>query len=380
MCHGALERVVISPRLLLLLDSTSGLTAAEDAMIRSLVMLAVAANATTLQAPRATAAQGTKTAERIETTPAPLSDQETLHHLSRRDDTTSQADASVCGYYAHLKNSRLACYYGSACAFYAADSAFPGMVGCCPTGSTTAPCTIYSTCYNSAEISATPSLTDDEMGLQCTYEDGEWCHTRTWPALNVADFGCTYTSASSGWVETMYTYGTLYDEEDEEEDQVTETLSLSWISESDLPTAKAISATTTTSSETASATPTPESTSPTVSGPSADAAGESARDDGSDQSGSSTPIGPIVGGVVGGVGGLVLVAGALFLLWRHKKKKQDNVVALVPPQASKELDVVAQELWAPSGPARHEMMADPMYAELPARAPRVSNAMLDILI
>ncbi|KAL3461188.1 hypothetical protein BJX64DRAFT_261467 [Aspergillus heterothallicus] len=347
-------------------------------MISALVLLAVAANAITLQAPQATIAQATKTASRIEPTPfAPSSVRESLLHLSRRDDTTSQADATVCGYYEHLKNSRLACQYGSACAFYAADSQFPGMVGCCATGtgSTTAqPCTIYSTCYDSARLSATPTLTDDEMGLQCTYEDGEWCHTRTWPALNVADFGCTYSSSS--WVETMYTYGTLYDEEDDEyEDQVTETLSLSWISASDLPTARAVSVSATTTSETESAAATPQSTSATGAGSSGDSSNDSAGNGSNNESGSSAPIGPIVGGVVGGVGGLALIAGALFLLWRRKKKQ--NAVAPIPLQGGKGPDVMASELWTPTGPARHEMMADPMYAELPSQAPRVVRQELE---
>ncbi|KAL2865243.1 uncharacterized protein BJX67DRAFT_382984 [Aspergillus lucknowensis] len=328
-------------------------------MISSLVLLAVAANAITPQTPQATVAQATKTATRIEPTPAPSSVRERLH-LSRRDDTTSQAEASVCGYYERSKNSRLGCQYGNACAFYSADSQFPGMVGCCATSSTTAPCTIYSTCYNSAEVSATPALTEDEMALRCTYDSEQWCHTRTWPALNVADFGCTDTSSS--WVETMYTYGTLYDEEDDEEDQITETLSLSWLSRSDLPTARAVSATTTSETE--------STTTPTVSGPPGDAAGGDAGDGSDDDSGSSTPVGAIVGGVVGGVGGLALIAGAFFLLRRRKKK---NAIAAIPLQEGKWPDVAPSELSAPIGPTRHEMMADPLYAELPTQAPRVER-------
>ncbi|KAL4925297.1 uncharacterized protein BDV17DRAFT_272305 [Aspergillus undulatus] len=84
------------------------------------------------------------------------------------------------------------------------------MAGCCPTTSATAPCKIFTTCYDAAEISATTELllsTTDPFVMLCTFENSRYCHTRTWPDLNVGDVACTDNSSS--WIETMYTAGSL---------------------------------------------------------------------------------------------------------------------------------------------------------------------------
>ncbi|KAL3456421.1 hypothetical protein BJX64DRAFT_294104 [Aspergillus heterothallicus] len=343
------------------------------------LLLAAAANAVTLSAPQATIVRNIKASARLdhpEPTAAPATPDD-LHLLNRRD-TVAQADATVCGYYTRDADSRLYCLNDNACVFYAPDSELPGMVGCCPITSAASgsnECIIFSTCIDIADILATSELlaqTTDSMALFCTYDGNQYCHTRTWPGLNVADFECT--STSSAWLETMYTYGTV--SEEDEDDQTTETLSLSWISESDLPTDRSVAATTTTESET-STTETSTSQSQTASPVDEPGALET---DGSDDSGSSTPVGAIVGGVVGGVGGLALIAGALFLYRRHKKKSIPAETPVIPPPETKQQPGIStKEMFAPPQGASkgndttgmHEVMAEPMYAELPVQeAPR----------
>ncbi|KAL2847004.1 hypothetical protein BJX68DRAFT_119600 [Aspergillus pseudodeflectus] len=346
------------------------------------VLLAAAANAVTLSAPTVTVARDIKASarpEHPETTagPATLDD---LHLLDRRD-TLAQADATVCGYYNRAIDNRLYCLNNNACVFYAPDSEFPGMVGCCPQTSATEECIIFSTCIDIDDILATSDLlaqTTDSMALFCTYDENRYCHTRTWPSLNAADFECT--STSSRWIETMYTYGTVTDEEDVE-DQTTETLSFSWISSSDLPTARSADATTTTETETETDTPTTSTSGGSTPSPVDEETPIETEDP---DKGSSTPVGAIVGGVVGGVGGLALVAGALFLYRRHKKKSAVVDTPVIPPPETKQQPGIStKEMFAPPQGASqgagtagmHEVQAEPMYAELPVQEAREQRVM-----
>ncbi|KAL2807807.1 hypothetical protein BJX63DRAFT_411226 [Aspergillus granulosus] len=281
--------------------------------------------------------------------------------LHRRD-TTSQAESSICGYYEGSKNSRLACYHGNACVFHAPDSEFPGMVGCCLTTSTTTPCIIFSTCYNSAEISATPSLlssTSDPFVMLCTYEDNPECHTRTWPDLNVSDFACTDETSSQP--ETMYTAGSLTDVDDDE-DQITETISVSWIADAVLHSLRSVSATTTSTSETTTPQSTP-SESPSTGLTSDTEDSDPKSDD------SSTPVGAIVGGIVGGVVGITLLAVGGWLIWRRRRKSTDpgqQEEAKPQPRAREEVS----ELHGGTASGRHELMAQREIAELPTQEVR----------
>ncbi|KAL4876898.1 hypothetical protein BJY04DRAFT_138236 [Aspergillus karnatakaensis] len=278
----------------------------------------------------------------------------------RRRDTTSAADASICGYYDGSKYSRLACYYGNECVFHAPDSEFPGMVGCCPTTSATTPCVIFSTCYDGDEISATPQLlssTTDPFVMLCTYDENSYCHTRTWPDLNVADVACTNEPFSRA--ETMYTAGSITDEDDDD-DQITETLSISWIADAVLLSLRSVAMTTTTTSgsstaETSSAT---ETATPTPNNVESES-----------EEGSSTPVGTIVGAVVGGVVGLGLITGAAVWFWWRKRKNPEELPH--PPETTNlDLDNTTPELDGGTAAGRHELMAHKEFAELPAREVR----------
>ncbi|KKK12543.1 hypothetical protein AOCH_000050 [Aspergillus ochraceoroseus] len=242
---------------------------AKNMTLMWLLLLPVAVNAIAFPSPEATG-RSNKIVESLdfpEPTAVPLSPGNA--ELVRRDSTISAAESSVCGFFGGSQDSRLACNYPNACVFHASDSEFPGLVGCCPTTSTSTPCIIYSTCFDNSQISATPALlsqTTNPLVMLCTYSDAKICHTRTWPALNVRDYDCTDTKWSSG--ETMYTAGSLtYVEIDGHYD--TETISISWIGDAILRSLRDVSATVTatdTSSTSTATSTTSDATSPTPTG------------------------------------------------------------------------------------------------------------------
>ncbi|KAL2815237.1 hypothetical protein BDW59DRAFT_16348 [Aspergillus cavernicola] len=231
------------------------------------------------------------------------------------------------------------------------------MVGCCPTTSASTSCMIFSTCYDDTEISATPQLlssTTDPFVMFCTGEDSAYCHTWTWPDLNIADVACTDDSSSE--LETIYTAGSLTDNDDDE-DQITETISVSWISDAVLLNLRSVSATTTSTTDT---------TSPgnTATGSVIPTSGTG---DESEDGGSSTPVGTIVGAVVGGVLGLILVVLAGVLIWRYRKKTEEKaeqeLLTGKPELASQEARIEA-ELHGGNGANRHELLAREARYEL----------------
>ncbi|KAL4863226.1 hypothetical protein BDV12DRAFT_189839 [Aspergillus spectabilis] len=306
------------------------------------LFLAVAAQASILPTPYSTALSSTDLLppEPTPTTPTTRCESK-CHELDRRD-TTSAAEASICGYYEGSKNSRLACYYGNECVFHASDSNFPGMVGCCPTSSTTTP------------LSATPQLllaTTDPFVMLCTFDESSYCHTRTWPDLNVADVACTDEPFSRA--ETMYTAGSLTD--------ITETISISWIADAALLNLRSASATTTGTGGT-SATETSPSTQTATSTPERE-------DDEPEADGSSTPVGTIVGAVVGSVLGFgVIIAATVWIRW--KRKKNSSEASRLSTAQNFNHDEHTAELHAGDASGRHELMAQKKFIELPAREVR----------
>lgn len=184
--------------------------------------------------------------------------------------------------------------------------------------------------------------------MLCTLDDSAYCHTRTWPDLNVGDVACTHDSSSR--IETMYTVGSLTDVDDDDADQVTETLSLSWIADAALLSLRTVSATSTSTTDpSATATPAPGT------------------DDGDTDSNSpSTPMGTIVGSVVGGVSGLILIVVVVVFIFRHKKKTRATV-----PQPIHKGQLASHneifELRAGDTAGRHELMGQRQWAELPTQ-------------
>ncbi|KAF9895274.1 hypothetical protein FE257_000177 [Aspergillus nanangensis] len=219
-------------------------------------------------------------------------------------------------------NSRLACGYNWDCVFHASNTAYPALVGCCPVSlgsSSTTECKFLTTCYDSAQVAATSSLsalaTDDPFVTLCTSDDNVYCHTWTWPDLSVADYGCTWTSAPS--LETLQTMGSLTDVT-VSEDMTTETLSMSWVDDSVVKAVLAGRATSASSSSSTSSM-TSEATARGANAPHA---------------GGSTPIGAIVGGSIGGVVAVLIVVGGVLYWWRTKRQQQQQL--LQQPQMAQE--------------------------------------------
>lgn len=148
----------------------------------------------------------------------------------------------------------------------------------------------------------------------------------------------------------MYTVGSLTDVDDDDADQVTETLSLSWIADAALLSLRSVSATSTSTTDpSATATPAPGT------------------DDGDTDSNSpSTPLGTIVGSAVGGVAGLILIVVVVVFIFRHKKKTRATV-----PQPMHKGQLASHneipELQAGDIAGRHELMGQRQWAELPAQ-------------
>lgn len=231
-------------------------------------------------------------------TPAP-----SLEDLHRRQDeemTVTRAPDGICGFISERPGASLGCPNDDYCYFFpAAAQQTPShnRVICC--GETS--CQWYSTCYNSAEYFTSKKCTDgcevDNYILKCTAEDGPYCNTISWEG-NTIDYSCNDAD-----ITTMMSAALTYKGEEGREfftmsgDQVSVLFRDQDGTES-----------------------TAESGDSTATKGSAPAATES-----KDSGGSGTNTGAIVGGVVGGVGAIALLAVAilLFLRMRRKKKVQD---------------------------------------------------------
>ncbi|OAX82593.1 hypothetical protein ACJ72_03057 [Emergomyces africanus] len=333
--------------------------------MRYLLCFAVAVNAVAFTTPTATIPSDTQAAPFAipEPTRLPLKNGR-AHKLVRRA-TTKKAEVSICGYYAGSKQSRLACYNNNACVFHSSNANFPAMVGCCPTVSTTTPCTFISTCYGSSQLAATSSLrtySNDPFVMLCTGDHDPLCHTRTWPGLAIADYQCTYAGTSSG-AETMFTMGSLTDVKNDA-DQITETMSISWVDDSVLLGIRGPSATLTTGTETTGTrtTESPENK-----------AGQKGDDDDSKESGSKPPTGTIVGAAVGGGGGLIIIIVVVVFIRRSKRKPAVTTTAFpedkAGPQPTSPFDGGAEpmthEMHGIDARRRYELMPERNYVELP---------------
>lgn len=185
------------------------------------------------------------------------------------------------------------------------------MVGCCP-GSSTSLCSFHSTCYDSAKISATPSLrslSSDLFVQLCTASAEAYCFTWIWPELSLTDYRCSHDSTSA--TATLRTAGSLTDATVSEMMSI-ESVSISWIGDGPL---HAIASQMQDENEP----PTSIFTSATESSTSA------ASTDTSQESTSeiSSPVGAIAGGVVGGVVGLLGIIAA-FIMYRRLRKAKSN--------------------------------------------------------
>ncbi|KLJ06219.1 hypothetical protein EMPG_10349 [Blastomyces silverae] len=340
-----------------------------------LLYFAVAANAVAFTSPAATITSDKQNAAFAIPEPTKVAVEDGRARKLVRRAITTEAPASVCGFFAGSKRqipspeskvykSRLACYNSNACVFHSSNANFPAMVGCCPTVSTTTPCTFISTCYGSSQLAATSSLrtySNDPFVMLCTGDQDLHCLTRTWPGLAIADYKCTHSASSDA--ETMFTIGSLVDVTIDA-DQTTETMTISWVDDSVLLAVRGPSATVTTGTET------------TVPG------NETARprpgDDGgdSDEDSDSKPsTGAIVGGVVGGVGGVLVIVIVVLFVWRSKRKPAAETTETAPDKVADpeppspfdggDTEPMIHEMHAIDTRRRQELMPERTYVEMP---------------
>ncbi|OJD21531.1 hypothetical protein ACJ73_07130 [Blastomyces percursus] len=300
----------------------------------------------------------------LEPTKVPVDDGR-ARKLVRRA-TTLEAPASVCGYFAGSKQSRLACYNSNACVFHSSNANFPAMMGCCPTVSTTTPCTFISTCYGSSQLAANShrAYSNDPFVMLCTGDQDPYCHTRTWPGLSIADYQCTY-SASSG-AETMFTIGSLTDVTIDA-DQITETIAISWVDDSALLAARGLSTTGITGTKTTGTQTIATQTTAT------ERPGDNDGDPDEDPD-SKSSTGTILGGVLGGVGGVLVVVIIVLFVWRSKRKRAAETTETVPDKVDPEpfdgvggdTEPMIHEMHGIDARQREELMPKRTYVELPA--------------
>lgn len=239
------------------------------------------------------------------------------------------------------------------------------MVGCCD-GGKPEDCTWETVCYNSEQVSATPSVLNyptNIFALYCTDSDYPACRTWVYPQLDITDYGCHYskTTQTIALIAVVNTWDT-------------ESATGNGLSVTQAATGNDLSATQTGTGTTADLEaiyPTVAAIRPQVvdaswidiyiSGTAAtsekvdkatsvqtssgsSSATETATSDlssstsGSKSGGSSksTNTGAIVGGVVGGVVGAagIAAAGFMFFLLKKKKKNQAEAGAYQPGEGN----------------------------------------------
>ncbi|KAJ5539769.1 hypothetical protein N7513_008101 [Penicillium frequentans] len=222
--------------------------------------------------------------------------------------STSWAAASVCGYIDGLwsQSNSVACGDNKQCVFHTADSAYPGLVGCCDDNGPSS-CLYETTCYDAAAVSATPDLTSDSFAAVCTGSTLTACQTWIYPEYSITDYGC----AESATTETIYLSGTSI---------LPSTYTGYYYDE--YPTVAAVSPSLVDDDwikayvSSAAATATTDKTDKASSAATATASADTSN------KGSSTNTAAIVGGVVGGVVGAGGIGAAIFMFWMLQKKKR----------------------------------------------------------
>lgn len=224
------------------------------------------------------------------------------------------------------------------------------MVGCCD-GGKPEDCAWETVCYNSKQVSATPSVLNyptNIFALYCTESDYPDCRTWVYPQLDITDYGCDYTkttqtlaliavvdtwdtNSASGSIHSATQAGTatttdleaIYPTVAAIRPQVVDA---SWI---DIY----VSGTAATSEKVDKATSVQISGSSSASETATSESDLSSSNSGSKSGGSSksTNTGAIIGGVVGGVVGAAGIAAAGFMFFLLKKKRKQAEAGAYQP-------------------------------------------------
>ncbi|OOQ82916.1 hypothetical protein PEBR_36872 [Penicillium brasilianum] len=314
---------------------------------------------------------------------------------------TEWASASVCGFVDGILDysSEIACYGYTQCVFHTADVNYPAMVGCCD-NAYSQKCLFETTCYDSAQVAATPSLTEspENGAIFCTKSTAASCIHWTYPELSITDFGCS----------NIHTTQTLYLSAHPYSNNVPISKSLSYYN--GIPTVASVIGSVVNDNfisdyfNQAAATGSVNRNVPTSSGAASSgaASGSATGSSAASNSGSTTHhsnTAAIAGGVVGGVVGLAGIGAAIFMFCLMQKKKKNNqqptyepaptggsVVSSPPPPPMSDLpspsevsgssyhkyaavDAYQAEQKFQSGPQPQEMDSRSFVAELPVPAP-----------
>ncbi|CEJ56136.1 hypothetical protein PMG11_02357 [Penicillium brasilianum] len=315
---------------------------------------------------------------------------------------TEWASASVCGFVDGVLDysSEIACYGYTQCVFHTADVNYPAMVGCCD-NAYSQKCLFETTCYDSAQVAATPSLTEspENGAIFCTKSTAASCIHWTYPELSITDFGCS----------NIHTTQTLYLTAHPYSNNVPISKSLSYYN--GIPTVASVIGSVVNDNfisdyfNQAAATGSVNRNVPTSSGAASSgaASGSATGSSAASNSGSTTHhsnTAAIAGGVVGGVVGLAGIGAAIFMFCLMQKKKKNNqqptyepaptggsVVSSPPPPPPMSdlpspsevsgssyhkyaaVDAYQAEQKFQSGPQPQEMDSRSFVAELPVPAP-----------
>ncbi|KAJ9142737.1 hypothetical protein NKR23_g7128 [Pleurostoma richardsiae] len=231
---------------------------------------------------------------------------------------------NTCAYVSGDADVPLYCGTDSSCIF----NSFVSKIGCCGDGTSATDCRVFTTCYDSTDVSSFSSY--DSAVVYCGSSEYPYCRTHIYEDdlfSGYTLYGCAKTGGSD-FVDYTTSKSTSSSSSSSESSEFSES---------------------TTSTSTTSVDPVIA----TVTVPAATSTSASPK--------KSTPVGAIVGGVVGGVGGLALIGLGAFFLWRHSKKK-DSAAAAPPPAAPGNFPP-SQPSYAPQGPqppmAQHYQQAPP---------------------
>lgn len=276
--------------------------------------------------------------------------------------TTSFVGGSICGWaggalstYSHSsicslelfrsnfkKEYQNQCARGWQCLFHSSDSLYPAAWGCCQTAGSK-PCFFITTCYDGAQVSATPSLLNLPAHTFCTDPASPYCLTQTFPELglggpiigascepwtrqgtiNTATFltEATTTTVSLGTTiqivyalsSASYVDGSLM-----QRDMLARTSSLSTSTSSTTSSSSLLSPSE--PSPTAAATATATATAPSISSSSTTTSSSSS------SSSHSSSAGIIAGSVVGSVVGVTGITAAIimFIILRRRTKQEKD--------------------------------------------------------
>lgn len=264
----------------------------------------------------------------------------TSHPLST---TSRNTPDTPCSYSRLLIRFIVTCSTDENCLFHSSNGYYPAGIVCCPTSSIARSCTFWSTCYNSAQVSATPSLSSYNPNFLCTDPASPYCATATYAEIDLGGLIIGGGCANSQQIVTLYTEeGVASVSSGTVVTTVAAMSTILWADDNFLQ--HHLSGTTS------------SATSPALSSTSTSSPSSPSR-------GGSTPAGVIAGSVVGSVVGVAGITAATIMVIMHqrraKQNKKDNpegdAAAQETQPAGGDDDVTRPFSMMKGGPELHEL-------------------------